>query len=164
MKEIYERRSIRKYTDQLVEKEKLVKMLNAAMNAPTAKNRQEWRFLVIQDRQILDAIAEKGVYMQMMKQANAAIVVCGDLEEAVFPEYVYTNCGAAIQNMLLTATEEGLGTCWCAIGPNQDRIDLFKSLIQLDEKILPVACVAIGYPDEEKEANNRYDEKKVQWI
>lgn len=164
MKEIYTRRSIRKYTNQKVEKEKLIKLLDAAMNAPTAVNRQEWRFVVVEEPSLLREIAEKMPNAHMVSGASAALIVCGDCTVATAPEYIYVDCGAAIQNILLMATKELLGACWCAIGPSQDRIVSIKSLLNLPEEFLPVACVAIGYPNEEKEENNRYDEEKVTWM
>ena len=160
METINKRRSIRKYTDQKVEEEKIVGMLKAAMNAPTARNTQEWTFKVIANRQMLDQIAQNMSSMTMAAQAGYGIVVCGDRNKQS-DEFIYTNGGAAVQNMLLEATDLGLGTCWCAIGPREERMEYFVKLLDLPENELPVAFVAVGYPKEEKEPNNRYDENKV---
>ncbi len=164
MNEIYERRSIRKYTGHEVEKEKIVKMLDAAMNAPTAMNKQEWRFIVVQDQAVLNEISDNHPYAKMIKESSSAIIVCGDKEVSINDEFIYTDCGAAIQNMLLTAVTEGLGTCWCAIGPSEERIQAVQSILKLENNLLPVACVAVGYAAEQKDRNNRYDEKKVRWM
>ncbi len=164
MNEIYTRRSIRKYTGQLVEKEKIEKMLDAAMNAPTAMNKQEWRFIVVQNQELLNKIADNHPYANMIRESSTAIIVCGDKEATTNEEFIYTDCGAAIQNMLLTAVTEGLGTCWCAVGPSEERIQAVQSILELEQKLLPVACVAVGYAAEQKEKNNRYDGSKVTWI
>ena len=68
------------------------------------------------------------------------------------------------ENLLLEAHSLGLGCCWCAIGPNEDRIVPTKEILNLPEHYLPVANIAIGWPAEEKEENHRYDENKVMWI
>ena len=158
------RRSIRKYTEKPVEDELLIKMLEAAMNAPTARNLQEWKFVVIKDRSVLKQIADALRSAKMTEHAGAAVVVLGDKTIQPKDEYIYVDCGAAIENLLLEAHSLGLGCCWCAIGPNEDRIEPIREILGLEEHLVPVANIAIGWPDEEKEANHRYDEKKVTWI
>ena len=161
LEEIETRQSIRRYKDQKVEREKIETLLKAAMQAPTARNKQEWRFLVIEDRESLDNIVSFSPYTQMMKQAQVAIIVSGDKTITKDESYIYVDCAAAIENILLEGVHLGLGTCWCAIGPNGDRILAFKEYFKLPEEYLPVAVIAIGYPDEIRPLVSRYDESKV---
>lgn len=159
---INKRRSIRKYLNQPVEEEKIISLLKAAMNAPTAKNRQEWRFAVISDKELLTRFAtEVSPYTSMVKDASYAIVVSGDLHVTPSKEYICVDCAAAIENMLLCAVELELGCCWCGLADNEDRVSKTKQLLNLPDNFYPVAIVAIGYPDEVKEPNNRYDPEKV---
>ena len=72
------RTSIRDYTRQTVEKDKIDKMLQAAMAAPTAMNRQPWHFVVVDQRSLLDQLAEANPHAKMLKKAPLAIVVCGE--------------------------------------------------------------------------------------
>lgn len=161
LEEIRVRQSIRKFTDQPVEDEKITALLHAAMRAPTAANKQEWRFTVVQDRESLDAIVNLSPYTTMMNQAAAAIIVSGDLEVTPIDGYIYVDCAAAIENILLEAVHIGLGTCWCGIGPNEDRIIAFRDYFNLPDTYLPVGVIAIGYSNETKPLVDRYDESKI---
>ena len=163
LEEIVKRRSIRKFTDQGVEEDKIEDLLRAAMSAPTARNTQSWRFLVVKNREALNSMVELQPYTGMMKTASCAIIVMGDREASQPDEYLYVDAAAAIENMLLEAVHLNLGTCWCAIGPRAERIKNFRDYYSIDERYIPIAAVAVGYPDEVKELQNRYDPKKVTW-
>lgn len=162
IKEIETRRSIRKYSNKEVNKEELVDLLKAAMHAPTARNLQEWRFVVSNNREVLDAISDIPGYA-MLKEAGAVIVVCGDLNISKY-EYIHVDCAAAVQNILLEAKHLGIGTCWCAASPREERVNPLKEYLKLPENILPVALISIGYPGEDKDIEDRYDEKKITWL
>ena len=158
---INKRRSIRKYQNKPIEEEKITELLKAAMNAPTAKNCQEWRFAVITNKEMLNRFTEVSPYTKMIKDAACAIVVSGDLDVMHSKEYICTDCAAAIENMLLCAIELDLGCCWCGIADNEERVSKTRDLLGLPENLYPVAVVAIGYPAEEKEPNDRFDPLKV---
>ena len=134
LKEIEQRQSIRKYKNTLVEKEKIVEILKAAMNAPTARNTQEWKFKVITNKTALNDIVNLSPYTSMMEEAPCAILVIADLNKAISVEYGLINCSAAIENILIEAVNQGLGTCWCGIAPigysneNKPLVDRFNPL------------------------------------
>ena len=79
-------------------------------------------------------------------------------------DYFIQDCSAAIENILLGATELGLGSCWCGIVPQIDRMAQTKEFLSLQDNIIPFALVYIGYPDEEKEPRTQYDESKVHYV
>ena len=162
IKEIETRRSIRKYTNKEVTKEVLEDLLKAAMHAPSARNVQEWRFYVSNNRKVLDDIANIPAY-QMLKGAGAVIIVAGDTNENS-ESFCYVDCAAATQNILLEAKSLGVGTCWCAIEPRKERSDALREYLKLENNIFPVALISIGYPDEEKGIEDRYDENKIHWL
>lgn len=162
IKEIETRRSIRKYVDKEVTKEELLDLLHAAMHSPTARNLQEWRFYVSNNREALDKVASIPAY-QMLLGAKAMIVVCGD-KTINSEEYCFVDCAAATQTILLEAASIGLGTCWCAIEPRKERSEPLKDLLHLDDNIFPVALISIGYPGEEKGVEDRFDENKITWL
>lgn len=162
--EIYKRQSIRKYLDKEVEPEKIEALLRAAMSAPTARNTQSWRFLVVTNKEALASMTDLQPYTGMMKTAYCAIIVMGDRTVTQPDEYVYVDAAAACENILLEAVHQGLGTCWCAIGPNQERIDNFRNYYHIVENLIPVAAIAVGYGDEGKEKQDRYDPAKVSWF
>ena len=161
LKELFVRRSIRRYTDRPIPEEVLTELLRAAMNAPSAHNTQSWRFLVITDRSTLDDIPSLQPYTGMMKKAQAAIMVMGDRTAEPQEGYLYVNCAAAIENLLVEAVHQGVGACWCAIAPKPERIEGFSRYFRLDDTLLPVGIVALGWPAEERPRTDQYDPEKV---
>lgn len=163
LKEIEERQSIRKYLNRPVEHEKIIELLKAAMNAPSARNTQEWKFKVITNRQALDDMITLSPYTAMMKEAPCAILVMADLNKAINIEYALINCAAAIENMLLEALNQGLSTCWCGIAPVKERIVGFKEYYHLADDEYPVGVVALGYGNESKTLIDRFDSSKISY-
>jgi nitroreductase len=162
MKEIFERRSIRKYTDAPVSDESVNELLEAAMAAPSASNQQPWEFVIINDKNIMDHIAEIHPHAQMIKDAQVAIAVCADLDrDKKNSGYWIQDCSAATENILLEAQYLGLGAVWLGIYPREDRVKGVKELLALPERVIPLSIVSIGYPAEEKEPSGRYDKSRV---
>lgn len=164
LEELYRRQSIRRYLQKQVEDTKMKELLKAAMQAPSARNTQSTRFIVITNREALDHMIELQPYTGMMKSAPCAIMVLGDRRAIQPEEYLYVNASAAIENILIEAVHQGLATCWCAIGPLQERIDLFRNYYRLDENLVPIAVIAVGYGDEKKEPVDRFDETKITYF
>lgn len=112
---IMTRKSVRSYTSRPVEKEKVDIMLKAAMAAPSAVNKQPWAFIVIDDRDVLNKLAEVLPYAKMTAEAPMAIVVCGDLAKSLngeFGKYWMLDCSAASENLLLAAEALELGAVY----------------------------------------------------
>lgn len=164
LKEIFNRVSIRHYENREVEQAKLEEMLRAAMNAPTARNTQSWRFLVITNQEALQHMVELQPYTKMMQEAACAILVMGDRHANPVDEYLYVDAAAAIENMLIEGVHQGLSSCWCAVGPAKDRIQNFRTYFHLEEHLLPVAVVAVGYGSEHKERVDQFDANKIQYF
>lgn len=159
---IFKRRSIRKFTAQPVEKEKLDIILKAAMAAPTAKNMQDWEFLVVTSADGKRKLAAAHPTGHIAANAPLSIIVCSNLDrEKLAPGYFAQDCAAAIQNMLLAAHAQGLGAVWMGVYPRPDRVSNIKAAFALPPQIEPVAIVVFGYPAEEKQDQNRYDTTKV---
>ncbi|MEO0109926.1 MAG: nitroreductase family protein [candidate division WOR-3 bacterium] len=160
---ILTRRSIRKYKREPIPKEVIKELLTCAMAAPSARNEQPWHFIVITDRSLLDQIPKIHPYAQMVKEAPLAILVCGDLRLVNHEGYLVQDCSAATQNLLLAAHAQGLGAVWLGVYPREERINPFRKLFSLPENIIPVSLVAIGYPAERKEREDRYQESRVHY-
>ena len=165
LKEImFARRSIRKFKDTKVKEEDIKYLLEVAMAAPSACNRTPWEFYVVESQEILDKFY---TIRPMRYKAPLAIVVCGNTNYTLkehLADYYIQDCSAAIENILLGATELGLGSCWCGIVPQPDRMAQAKEFLSLEDNIIPFALVYIGYPDEEKEPRTQYDESKVHYV
>lgn len=161
MNSIFTRRSIRSFTDKPVSQEDIRYILKAAMAAPSAKNTQPWRFIVIDDRKILDEIPNFHPYSKMLHEAPVAIAVCADTVGSYKGMWVQ-DCAAATQNMLLAAESKGLGSVWLGVYPT-DLVDSVKDLLKTPDNIVPFSIVALGHKVAEKQPNDRYDEEKVHY-
>lgn len=160
---ILTRRSIRKFTSQLVSHDLIEKILRAGMQAPSARNKQPWHFIVIQNREMLDKISVVHPYAYMLKEAPLGIVICGDSNIEITIEYIVQDCSAATQNMLLAAHNFGLGAVWLGIYPREPRIKALRKLLSIPENIIPVSMIAVGYPAEKKEPENRFNPERVHY-
>ncbi len=160
---IFSRRSVRRYIDRPVAEEVLQDLLEAAMAAPSAVAKDPWRFILVRQRATLERIADILPHGRMLRQAAAGIVVCGDLDAAHdgLESYMLQDCSAAIENLLLAATALGIGSCWLGIHPRRERMDGIRALFDLPASIIPVSGIALGYPEEGKEARTRYREEYV---
>ncbi len=161
---IHTRRSIRQYTDEPVSDEHLRQILAAGMAAPTARNTQCWRFLVINDRTLLEAIPSVHPYAGMAAKAPVAVLVCADITVAHQPDgYWVEDASAAIENMLLAARALDLGTVWCGVHPMPDRVAGMCSLFHLPEHIRPLGLVVIGHPAQPFSRQDRFDPEKIRY-
>jgi nitroreductase len=158
---ILKRRSIRKYTSEKVEKEKIETLLRAAMHAPSAVNKQPWNFIVVEDRNIMKKVMDVHPNSRMLESASHAILVCGDEKKQHDTGYWLADCGAATQNILLAATSLYLGSCWIGVFPREARMKAISQIFNLPDHIQPFALISIGYPKEEKETTDRYDPNKI---
>ena len=157
------RRSIRLYKPGTVSEGAITRMLEAAMAAPSAVEKDPWRFVVIQERSTLERLAPALSNGELLLQAGTAIAVCGDLEAAHDRQlsYLLQDCSAAIENLLLSAHSQGLGACWLGVHPREKRIEALRSVLGLPETVMPVACIAVGLPGEQKDARTRYRREYV---
>ena len=153
------RKSVRQFTDKEIEQEKIEIILKAAMSSPSAVNKQPWDFIVINQRDMLDMLGEAMPYAKMLHQANAAIIVCGNLSktlEGFGQEFWIQDCSNASMNILLAAHALGLGAVWTAVYNDEDRIEKVRSMLDLPREIIPLNIIPIGYP---KELNSKINER-----
>lgn len=156
------RRSIRKYTSKSVSESDIEEILKAGMSAPSAGNEQPWHFVVIRERQILNAIPRIHPYSEMLKEASVAVLVCGDVTLDVYKAgYWVLDCAAATENVLLAVHEKGLGAVWLGVYPLQERMDGLRKLLGIPQHIVPFSLIPIGYPNESKQPDDRFDSAKV---
>jgi len=155
---IKDRRSIREYIKRDIPYEDILEIIDAARWAPSSGNLQNWYFIIIKNKESINKIAE-ATGQEFVKNANTIIVVCSDdkLVENIYGErgkfYAIQNVAAAIQNMLLAATEKGIGTCWVgAFDENK-----VKEVAQIPKDMSVHAIITLGYyskkPDIPKRKN-----------
>lgn len=163
MEGLLTRRSIRKYQDTKVPAEYVDALLRAAMHAPSANNSQPWRFVVVDQRELLDKIPEFHPWSKMLLQAPLAIVVCALVPEGKKFEMWVQDCAAATQNILLAALDLGLGGVWLGVHPREERVNGIRQLLRLPADIFPFSIIALGYPAETPTPVDRFDPLKVHY-
>lgn len=161
---IMTRASVRDYTDAPVSKETLDTLLRAGMAAPTAGNKQPWKFIAVTERERLDSLAHGN--WRMAAKAQAAIIVCGDTTN-VFPgegkDYWVQDCSAATENILLAAHAVGLGAVWCGCYPISERVSLVRSIFDIPSEIVPMSIVMLGYPASAVEPKDKYKPENIHY-
>lgn len=155
------RRSIRKFTGEVISDDEIEMLLRAGFQAPSSSNLKPTHFIIVKDKKQLETIASNNVYAKMVQQAGCAIIVCGDNNKEKSMGFLIADCSAALQNILLAANGIGLGAVWCGLYPDLELSDPIKTMFDLPDAIVPVGIVAVGYKNEEKEAIDRYDETRV---
>ncbi|MCS7125097.1 MAG: nitroreductase family protein [Candidatus Bathyarchaeota archaeon] len=133
------RRSIRAYKPTPIPKETLEKILEAARLAPSAGNVQPWHFIVVTNPEKRATLA-KAPFAKFLKKAPVVIVGCGDQKAS--PKWFMVDVAIAMQNMVLTATSMGLGTCW--VGSFDE--EKVRGMLKIPERYRVVALLALGYP------------------
>ncbi len=157
------RRSIRKYQDRPVEREKLDQILEAGLRAPSSRGLNPWEFIVVDQPDLLRKLAAAKTHgAEFLKDAPLAVVVCADPERC---DVWIEDASIAAALMMLTAHELGLGSCWV-----QYRLRKYDQTVSATERLrellglpgsLQVLCaMAIGYPAEHKPGHSR---EKLPW-
>ena len=163
MKEIFERVSIRKYTDKAVEDEKILAILRAAMAAPSAGNQQPWEFYVVRDRSKLEELSRVSPYAGCAKAAPVAIV-SAYREKLWAPAYAQIDMSIAMENLWLACGEQGLGGVWLGIAPVEERMRAVEDIVGIPEGLRAFAVFPLGYPAEERKQQDRFDESRIHFI
>jgi nitroreductase len=148
------RRSIRKYKNTEIEDGKLEKILKSARIAPSAANRQEWKFVVVKDANTRMKLVEACNGQKFVTEAPLLIVACSTESEKIMPcgQYAYTvDLSIALSFMILQATEFELGTCW--LGAYNE--NMVKNILNIPDDIKIVGMITVGYPDENPDARPR---------
>jgi len=181
---IKKRRSIRKFKQKPVPEELLEELLEAARLAPSASNRQPWRFQVIKDQDLKKRISEEATFEQHHVQEAPVIIICGselltfvkghplappgsnyygaesenweDIKHFI-PD-AQMNTAIAIEHMVLMATALGLGTCWV----QRIRFGHLARILGWPRHVVPHVILAVGYPDETPPPVPRLSREEIQ--
>lgn len=164
MNAIFERVSIRKYEDRPVEQEKIDRILQAAMVAPSAGNQQPWEYYVVKNREVIQKLAKCSPYSGCAANAPVVIVPCLRTQGLHFPELGEVDLSITTENILLEITELGLGGVWLAVAPFEDRIEKADAALGIGEKLHAFALVPVGYPAEGHPQQDRYDAGRIHVI
>ncbi|MFY9175801.1 MAG: nitroreductase family protein [Caldicoprobacterales bacterium] len=148
-----QRRSIRKYEDKAVEKEKLDVILKSALLSPSSRGIRPWEFVVVTDKKVLEKLSQcKAHGSQFLKDAPLGIVVIADTQAS---DVWIEDVSIASTIIQLSAQSLGLGSCWIQVrnrktSDNQSSEDYIRQFLNIPEKYSVDNIIAIGYPAEEK--------------
>ena len=163
MNSLYHRVSIRKYQDKPVEKEKIISILRAAMQAPSAGNQQPWEFFVVTDKKKLEALSKVHPYSGMVKDAPVAIV-SAYRKECWMPSYAQIDLSIAMENLWLETDAQGLGGVWLGIAPQEERMKAVEEILDLPDTVRAFAIFPYGYPAEERKQQDRFDPERIHYV
>lgn len=150
---IKKRRSIRKYKQKKVEKEKINKIMQSALLSPSGKNINPWKFVIVENEEVLLELSRaKTGGSQFLAKAPLAIIVLADPEET---DIWIEDASIAATMIMLSAQDLGLGSCWIQIRNRMhpDNIEsgtYIKKILDIPDNIAVLCMIAIGYPDEQK--------------
>jgi nitroreductase len=161
MNSILKRRSIRRFTDQPVSDQAIHNLLEAGMAAPSAGNERPWHFIVVKDQATLFKLSKTHHHATMTADAKAAIVVCADLNMEIKKGMWVQDCSAAAENILIEATELGLGAVWVGVYPREERVKHIIEIFSLPANIIPFCIIPFGHPAEQYETIDRFDQTRI---
>jgi nitroreductase len=145
---VQERKSIRAYQDKPVPRETLERILEAGRLAPSARNVEPWHFIVVTDKEKLKALS-KGLYAKFIASAPLVIAVCGDKKAS--PDWYVVDAALALENMILTAVSEGLGTC-CVGSLSEPDV---KALLRVPGNFEVLVLLVVGYAEEKVDLSSK---------
>ncbi len=150
LKFLLTRRSIRKFKKKPVDLNLILKILDVARYAPSAKNSQPWEFIVVTDEAVRERLSRIHMWASPIRKAPIAIVVVCDKNAS--PTSYHVDCANATMYVMLAAHALGLGTVWIQTLRNVDEI---KEILKIPEGKIPIAILALGWPDEKPEPKPR---------
>ena len=164
MNNIIQRISVRRYEDKQVEKEKLMQILRAGMQAPSACNQQPWEFYVVTDKKKIEALSKMTPYTGCAAKAPVVLVSAYRLEGLVAPAFAQIDMSIAQENIWLETDALGLGGVWFGIAPVEDRMEEVHRLLELPENVKVFSMFALGYPAETRPQQNRFAPERIHFI
>ena len=146
MNAIFTRTSTRQFTPQKVDSKYIIKILRAAMAAPSACNQQPWEFYVTDDPEIIARLSQVSPYAGPVKNAPVVIVPCYNTDGLIAAPMVEIDMAMATQNILLEAEELGFGAVMIGIAPIEERMKAVADILKLPENFKAFTIIPVGYP------------------
>ena len=163
MNAIFERISVRRFDEREVEPEMIDAILRAGMSAPSGGNQRPWEFYVVTDPKKLEALSSASQYATPVKKAPVAIVAAYR-KDLWMPVYADIDMSIAMENLWLETTAQGLGGVWLGIAPLEDRMEYVEKIVGIPENQRAFALFPLGYPDENRPQQDRFDENRIHWM
>ena len=154
MDSIFHRISVRRYEDKQVEKEKLMQILRAGMQAPSACNQQPWEFYVVTNPEKIKALSN----------APVVIVPVYRKEGLIAPDFAQIDLSIAQENMWLETDAQGLGGVWIGIAPMEEQMEEVHKLLELPKEVAVFSLFALGYPAESRAQEDRFHPERIHFL
>ena len=164
MNAIFTRTSTRQFEPRKVENKYIIKLIRAAMAAPSAMNQQPWEFYITEDKEILSRLAKSTPYASPAGNATAAIIPCYYAEGLPAPQMVLIDMAIAAENILLEAETLGLGAVMLGIAPHEDRMKAVAEILNIPDTLKVFTVIPVGYPLNKHEQEDRYEPSRVHTI
>ena len=164
MENIFHRVSIRKYKDRPVEKEKIMQILKAGMQAPSACNQQQWEFYVVTNEETIQKLSQSTPFAGCAAGAPVVIVPVYRTEALPASPMVPIDMGIALENIWLETDALGLGGVCIGVSPIQEWMDQIHQILGLPENLSVFSLFALGYPDEQREQQDRFDPSRIHFV
>ena len=163
-KVISSRTSVREYSDKKIDKELLIKLVKDGMKAPSAVNRRPWVYHIYNGKEYLDKIRE--IMPHGKYNAQAIILALADTTKFLDnnKDFFIEDMSASIENILLSATNSGLGTVWVGVYPAAERVESLKELLDIQDNLLPFGLIYLGYPLKEPTPKNFDESDKIHYF
>lgn len=163
---IFSRKSVRHFIPGNIGNDTLELLVKCGMAAPSAMNRQPWKFIIVNDKKVMQQLCDSLPYAKMLANAAAAIIVCGDLSKAgqgKASEYWIQDCSAATQNILLAVESMGLGAVWTGVYPNEQRTAAVKKIVGIPAHVIPLNVIPVGYPKGDEQPKDKWKKENLHW-
>ncbi len=162
---IKQRKSVRSFTDQEISEEQIKLLMEAAMSSPSGMNKQPWEFYIVKSEEYKSKIRKA---MPFGKYKSPIIIITCVKESHTLPfsahDLAYCDLSASTENILLEATELGLGSVWCAIYPNKKLQEEIKNVLDLPKGITPFSAIYVGYEEGSSKPKDKFDIKRYHII
>lgn len=161
MDAIFERTSVRDFLMTKIPRDKIEKILEAGMCAPSAGNQRPWEFYVALNPVTRSSLAKASPYAGAAEKAPVVIVPCIRKKDLSFPECAPLDMSACCENMLLEIKSQGLGGVWLSLAPYPERVKAAGAVLDLPGDEEAFALIALGYPVRESMPKKRFDFSRV---
>ncbi len=161
METINVRRSIRSFVEKTIEDEKIINILRAGMQAPSACNQQPWEFIVVRDKVGKMEIGKINPNGKYLTSADCLIVLLNRKDNLARVGMVDQDMGACTQNMLLEVVEQGLGAVWVGVKSVPERMEYLAKTLGLPDNVEVFSIIALGYSEESNKFVDRFDQTRI---
>ena len=158
---IFTRTSTRSFESRPVESKYIIKILRAAMSAPSATNQQPLEFYVTDDKDLISRLSTSSPYATPAKNAPVVIIPCWNTENLREASMVEIDMAMSAQNILLEAEELGLGAVFLGIAPIPERMQAVAEILKLPENFKAFAIIPVGWPKTKHEQEDRYEPSRI---